>query len=240
MLFGVAVVAAVPVSGQGQQQRGRTDPEQLRMRNQIVIMEGALKQAVRSGAGDLIEQLKIISFSAEGMLLGDPEAQGFRLPSYGLVFFVRVPRMNSIVLLTLPRVVERQVAERQRLGQTPSQGQVQAQTVGTSIDAPAAPPVSPTMDADIQGKIRDLPAEYRRAIVTALIDAMLDNGGALRIPQNEYLVVAARRAAPPDPLDPSDDVRTTTFSVKGETLEAYQQKRMTREEARKLIDVREE
>ena len=96
------------------------------------------------------------------------------------------------------------------------------------------------MDADIQARIRDLPAEYRRAIVTALMDAMLINGGALRIPPNESLAVAARRAAPPDPLDPSDDVRTTTFSVKGETLDAYQQKRLTLEEARKLIDVREE
>ena len=231
VLIGVAVTTTVPAFGQAQQQR-RPDPEQLRMRNQIAIMETALKQAVRSGAGDLVDQLKTISFGADGMLLGEPEALGFPLASYGTVFYVRVPQMNSLMVWALPVLAEKQRLQAQT-------GQVQAQTVASSRDAPAAPPVAP-LDADIAGKMSDLPGAYRRAITTALIDAMLYNGGALRIPANEFLTVAARRATPPDPLNPSDDVRTTTLTVKGSDLEAFQQKRITHEEGRKLVIVRED
>ena len=44
------------------------------------------------------------------------------------------------------------------------------------------------------GKLNDLRGAYRRSVMTALIDAMLEYGAALRIPPEQFLTVAARRA----------------------------------------------
>jgi hypothetical protein len=79
-----------------------------------------------------------------------------------------------------------------------------------------------------------------RAIRTALIDAMLENSSALRVSPDQVLTVAARKDTNPNPLDPTDAVRTMTFTVRGSDLEAFRQGRLTLEQARALVTVRED
>lgn len=223
----VATIALVGVSASAQGQQSETDDA--RARGQVVqisLMETALVAAIRSGASDLVNQLtKTAQATAQGSLLGPPQATGFRLPDYGYFFFLRVPGMRGSVLYS--------PAWQQRL----RAGQAQAQNVSdTGSPLPAPPPVAP-VDVSV---LNDPEAAYVRAIRTALIDAMLENSSALRVSPDQVLTVAARKDTNPNPLDPTDAVRTMTFTVRGSDLEAFRQGRLTLEQARALVTVRED
>ena len=73
------------------------------------------------------------------------------------------------------------------------------------------------------------------------MDAMIENSGPLTLGPDEWLTVAARDNVPRDPLIPSDtaDFSTIIFRVKGSDLTAFRAGRLTLEEARKKVEVRE-
>ena len=195
---------------------------------QISLMETALVAAIRSGALDLVNQLtKTTQATARGLLLGDPQATGFKLQEYGYFFYLRVPGMRGSVLLSSALV------QRYRAPVQPQPGQAQATNVADS--AVSAPPTASPVDV-----LSDSDAAYVRSIRVAVIEAMLENSGGLRIPSDQVLTVAARKDTEPNPLDPSDEVRTMTFSVKGSDLEAYRQGRLTLDQAKNLVEVRED
>lgn len=200
----------------------------VRYRVQIANMESALKAAVRSGASTGTKQLANIGTVESANFLGQPDAQGFILHD-GVFFFVKVPAMSSAVALWMPLIIEQQQAQR-------GPRRAQAQSVSQAREVEVVPPVSP-MDANLLKNTYD---EYRNAIKDALIDSMLRDSGALEIDANSYLTVAARRDARPNPLDLTDEVRTVTLLVKGSVLDAFHQKRITLEEARKLVEMRED
>jgi hypothetical protein len=195
--------------------------EAVRLRGQIVIMQTALVQAVVTGANRLLTQLSRATQSEpSSILLGQPQADGFSLPPYGVVFTVKVPGMSGVFLYALPWVIEQR---RARPVRPPL-----AETVGGSVFADPTP---------IPAEMRDPNAAYVNAIKAALVDAMLENSSALRIPLDKNLTVVARQDAQPNPLDPTDAVRTMTFTVKGRDLEAFHRGRVTLEEARKLVEI---
>jgi hypothetical protein len=219
--LGIAVLATTTAMAQ---QSSPAEVEQVRARRLIEIanMENALKLAVRTGASNLAGKLQRvpgdIGMFVNTMLMSDPDAQGMRIPSFGVVFNVRVPGMRSNFLWA-QSVLATQTGPRQ----------LKAQVVGQS----QAPPASP-VDA---GVLTDPDAEYRLAVKNALIDAMLLDSAGLNLGVDEFLAVGARRDKPVNPLDPSDSVRTVTFTVKGSVPEAVRSKRISLEEARKLVVV---
>ena len=224
------MVALVGVSAFAQGQQGvENDRSRVRRQVQITVMEGALVAAVRGGANDFVNQLtKTTQATAQGVLLGNPQATGFELADYGVFFHLRVPGMRGTFSWSYPVV-----AQRMRALQQP--GQAQASNVADSgSPLPAPPPAAPVVDV---GVLNDPEAAYVRSIRTAVIEAMLENSGALRVPQDQYLIVAARKDTGPNPLDPTDEVRTMYFTVKGADLEAYRQGHVTLEEARNLVKV---
>jgi hypothetical protein len=119
----------------------------------------------------------------------------------------------------------------------PSAAQRLASPGGVSAASVAPPPTAaPTADAV------DNPNEiWTREVQTALIDAMLENSVPLGVGDNEWLMVAARDNAPSDPLVPGDtvDLNTMIFRVKGSDLAAFHSRRITIEEARKRVEIRE-
>jgi hypothetical protein len=199
----------------------------VKARLQIANMENALKTAVRSGASRGTKQLANIGTVESATFLGPPDAQGFIVPQ-GVFFYVKVPAMSSAVALWMPLIIEQQQARGPR--------RAQAQSVSQAREVEVVPPVSP-MDANVLKNTYD---EYRNAIKDALIDSMLRDSGALEIDTNAFLTVAARRDARPNPLDLTDEVRTVTLTVKGSVLDEFHQKRITFEEARKLVEMRED
>jgi hypothetical protein len=107
--------------------------------------------------------------------------------------------------------------------------------VGAASVAPQAPP------AQAEPIVQNPNAIWTREVQTALIDAMLENSVPLGVADEEWLTVAARDNAPSDPLVPGDtvDLNTMIFRVKGSDLAAFHSRRITIEEARTRVEIRE-
>ena len=88
--------------------------------------------------------------------------------------------------------------------------------------------------------ILDNPQEaYRAEIRDALMDAMLEHSRGLGIAPDEWLTIAARSNDERPRLSPADtDSRTVVIKVRGADLNAFLGGQISREEARKRMDVR--
>lgn len=122
----------------------------------------------------------------------------------------------------------------------PVQQDASARTVGASTVtaaatiAPAAPPIDPSVIEDPNGA-------YTREVSVAIIDAMIENSGPLPVGENEWLTVAARDNVRPDRLVPGDmsNISSIIFRIKGTDLAAYRAGRMTLEETRGHVEVKQ-
>ena len=111
-----------------------------------------------------------------------------------------------------------------------------ATTVSTQVALPAAPP--PQVDP---GLIDDPNAAYTREVSAAIVDAMIENSGPLPVGDNEWLTVAARDNIRPDRLVPGDtsNISSIVFRIKGSDLAAFRSGRMTLDEARQHVEVKQ-
>jgi len=111
---------------------------------------------------------------------------------------------------------------------------VSTQAVGLPASAPAQPQVDPAL-------IDDPNAAYTREVSAAIIDAMIENSGPLPVGENEWLTVAARDNIRPDRLVPGDtsNISSIVFRIKGSDLAAFRAGRMTLEEARQHVEVKQ-
>ena len=236
------------------------DADQFKSRQRISVMEGVLEKAVSSGAETMMRQFKTVSPDLP-MLTGLPEARGFRLDGYGLFFDVEVPGLvppvtwplrqlyrdsnNRAVdelralLVTLSDQRQReQLSDVVRLLELQSRGaanmlnagQNSAQNSGAVLLQRAPDP----------GVIEDPEARYTQEVKAALIDAMIENSSPLSIGTDEWLTVAARDNVPSNPLVPDRaDFSTLIIRVKGTDLAAYRAGRITLDDVRKKVEVKE-
>jgi hypothetical protein len=244
----------------------QADDSQVRARQRIAMMEGTLESAVKIGAENLLRQVRS-AVPDPPMLAGYPEVHGFRLDGYGIFFDVGVPMLRLPVTWPLRTLItsdnrdlESVAAElKQLIAQMDARYQPQfAQAVRRlelraqaqnpiALRAPGAGTVTASQvasapPANIDARVLDNPAEgYTREVKASLIDAMIENSGPLALGPEEWLTVAARDNVPRDPLSPGDtaDFSTIIFRVKGSDLAAFRAGRMTLEEARQKVDVRE-
>lgn len=107
----------------------------------------------------------------------------------------------------------------------------------TGSPATTEPSAVSTQPADA---ILDNPEEaYRKQVTDALMDAMLDYSRGLDIASAEWLQIAARRQDDRPRLTPADtDARTVMIRVRGADLTEFLGGRISREEARKRMDVK--
>lgn len=190
---------------------GPVDPQ--RRREQIVYLEGALMAAVRNGAIATAREIQNVQPGV--MFTGNAKAKGFSLEGYGLFFHVEIPGMQQSVAW-LVQTMERERAERQ----VPPGGQASRAAMGASI------PLDPN-------------ATYTDAVKQKIIDVMVDINIDLRA--EEWLSVAARDGdAPMVPVPaPIYESITMIFRVKGSDLGDFRAGRLTREEIRKRVEVKE-
>jgi len=254
-VIGLAVVLATPIATAQQAQRPAPPKEQMQARYNIFVMEGVLERAVQHGAQNLSRQVRAIM---PDMLLlsGAAQARGFRLDGFGVFFDVEVPAMRRSVAWSLRAMVDRN-GDRANLQQAikrielqvgpvqpmpaglpvgaPPRGTISAQTVpGPDAGQPVTPP--PTTTADL-AFVSDPSEAYTSEVKSALVDAMLDHSGPIGVGPDEWLTVAARdnERVPGDPYD----VTTIMLRVKGSDLAAFRAERITKDEARKRVEVRE-
>jgi hypothetical protein len=189
----------------------------------------------------------------------DVEVPALRL---SIAWMVRAMQSESQMASRLVGDLKRSVAtvsgsERARIEPLIRQLEVMLGTAGPAIQPPL-PPAAPRLavpggvnaaalapqalpPAQAEPVVDNPNAIWTREVQTALIDAMLENSVPLGIADNEWLTVAARDNAPSDPLVPGDtvDLNTMIFRVKGSDLTAFHSRRITIEEARKRVEIRE-
>ena len=102
----------------------------------------------------------------------------------------------------------------------------------TSLSAASAPRIADPPD--------DPNEVYTSTVKEAIIDAMLGHSAALRIGADEWLTIAARDAGDQRlSVDDAGDTVTILLRIKGSDLAALQAGRLTADEARKRVEVRE-
>ena len=236
---------------------------QAQARYKIFLMEGVLERAVQNGAAVLSRQVRALSPDAM-FLTGSAQVRGFRLDGYGVFFDVEVPGLRPTVAWTLRAMADDNGASLAQLKayvqkvqdprdrsvletairrlelQMPSARTATADATVTaqSVSGPASAAAQRQPDPLL---LSDPNAAYTREVKTALIDAMLENQGGLTIGPEEWLTVAARDGEPGNRLVPGDayDQSTVVLRVKGGDLAAFRAGRLTLDEARKKVEVKE-
>jgi hypothetical protein len=254
VVLGLAVCLAVPAAGFAQQDA--SSPAAQRRRGQINVMEGVLAAAVRIGAGQAVRDMQ--SSPGSVLLSGQARARGFILEGYGVFFDVEIPdlkpsavwsmqmlerdRQNAAVALEMLRSLVESTPD----GNLKKQGEIAVKRLELQVGPlPPARPGAAAQGAATQVNSRadarpddDRPdAHYTRAVINACLDAMIDHG-RMELQPNEWLTVALRSSAPP--LAPElYEVMTLVLRIKGSDLADFLGGRITREEVRNKVEVRE-
>jgi hypothetical protein len=103
----------------------------------------------------------------------------------------------------------------------------------------AATTPAPRAAAAADPNLDDPEEAYRVEVRNALMDAMLDYSRGLSLESGEWLHIAARRHSDDPRLAPTDtDARTVMVRVRGADLTQFLAGQISREEARKRMDVK--
>ena len=236
-------------------------PEKLQRIYHIRQLEGMLTNAVKAGASTVAYQMQMAEPSL--FVTTNARTRGFELEGFGVFFDVDVPSMLQSAVYSVQARQEqlkyadmlratvadvrvnpamRRMAEielnrlQRQLGMAPPgmagpQAAAQGQVVAQTTDVPASPVVAPLPD------LRDPNERYTDAIKEKLIDAMLTYGNALRLDDQEWLVIAARATSDTMPGQ-LDDAASILLRIKGADLNAYLLKKIGRDEVIKKIEIK--
>jgi hypothetical protein len=109
--------------------------------------------------------------------------------------------------------------------------------------APALPPIGePRFDRKYFQDLNAINRAYTESVQNALIDTLIDQALPTAVKPEEFLTIAARDNMQRDalaPLDPWEEVVTILLRVRGSDLAAYRAGRISADELRKLIEVKE-
>ena len=193
--------------------------EVMSRRRAITMMEGLLAQAVRLGATETARELQAIQPGLTMFATSVARAKGVDLEGYGVFFHVEIPGVRPSVA-SMIETIARDRTNRENLA-------VQA-SAGAGGSTSAMPRV-----------LTDPNAAYVDAVKSALINAMLDYTKALTLRPDEWLAVAAR--GDDVPLMPGEifESRPMILRVRGSDLAEFLAGRLTRDEVRKRVQVRE-
>jgi len=264
LVVGMMLLAS-PLLAQPAPARQAANEQVIQRRYQITLMENVLSSAVRHAAETMGRRIQAVTPNVV-LMTGTARARGFVLPDYGVFFDVEVPALPLSVSWTF-RVMERDLGMgkslqtiRDHLGSLPDAQRRDVEqalrrielSVGpmTPAQAPSDPrarpagtveaaSVVPPLAAGVALPMMDPDVDYTETVKNALIDAMLDFGAPMSIGSDEWLTVAARDSYGPMSPDEIYDAMTIVLRIKGSDLAAFRADRLTREEARKRVEVRE-
>jgi hypothetical protein len=204
--------------------------DQLRRHEELSVFEGTLTGAVNLAAHRVAKEVQSRTPSAN-LFSGNARAKGFALEGYGVFVYVEIPALDLTVSLMVDQFERDQ--QRRASGDTPVANNVANRPDGT----PAAAPTSSATET-LRG-VEDTGEKYRAAVKTALADAMLDHSKNLDLKPDEWLSVAARGSE--SALLPGEILQLTTvvLRVKGSDLADYLAGRVTKEQARGKVEVRQ-
>ena len=203
------VMAAVALNGRPAAAQDPVQPTaaQIQARHAMSALEGVLENAVRFGQQMLDQRLQASSAANMVMFAGMARARGFRLDDYGVVVDVEFPSLRRSMVWSL-----------QQLERTSSGG--------AARQAETTPSVQPRRI-------------YLAEITNALTEAIVDHGAPIGVAPTEWLTVAARESVDRRfvPVDPADTAISIILRIKGSDLNALRERTLTREDARKRVDI---
>jgi hypothetical protein len=211
LVTGAMVTLTASVVVERLQGQQQTTAAQIEARQQIASLEAALENAVRYGTQMLDQRLQASSAANMVMLAGMARARGFRLDDYGVMFDVEFPSMRRSMVWSMQ--------------------ELQRSTVGNAVRAaqPAATSVQP----------REI---YQNEITEALVSVILDHSGPLNIEPNQWLTVAARESVVDRRLvngGVTEAPMTVILRVKGSDLQTLREHKLSREDGRKRVEVKQ-
>lgn len=220
----VAMAMAVPAVV-GAQSTIRATADQQRRHDQISVMEGTLTGSVGLAARQVAREVQS-STPGANLFTGEARARGFILDGYGAFFYVEIPALDMSLILTV-EALERNA---QRRLETQDSSRPDAQPLGVSH---AAKEALRNVAADDPGQ------KYRDAVKRCLVDAMLDNSKSIDLQPEEWLTIAARGSEAG--LVPGEIYQLTTLvlRVRGSDLADFLAGRLTKDEARQKVEVRQ-
>jgi hypothetical protein len=222
IILAMVMTAAAPAVAQT---TVATTADQVRRYDQIRVMEGTLTGAVSLAANQVAREVQSSTPSAM-MFTGQARAKGFTLDGYGAFFYVEIPALDLNLVLSV-ETLERNAQRRSEVQTSNLQSNEQSGVQSAAKDA-----------------LRSVAAEdpgqkYRDAVKRCLIDAMLDHSKSMDLGPDEWLTVAARGSE--SGLIPGEiyQLKTLLLRVKGSDLTEFLAGRLTRDEARQKVEVRQ-
>lgn len=233
-----AVAGLVPVGAQQ-----ALTPEQQQVKSQIQLFESVLQRAVRNSGVDFARNHG--DFIPPDLLLTSSDAQvvGMAPPQIGsIIFYVQVPAIRYALLsFNAPRTPARTGAPLQPTANSGRGGPSPARAQGLPDADPMT--VSPVVDdGRCANRVKptrgygDPDYEYAVAVCDALLDAMLENSSALGVKEHEWLTIVAM--AEPERPTLIGSATKTYLTIKGADLLAYRQGKLTKDEARRRVDLK--
>lgn len=238
----------------------------MQARREIATLEAVLENAVSYGARMLTQHVQNANIPDMVMLTGMARARGFRLDGYGVVVDVEFPSIRRSVMWSMralqppdrqllaamreirksmqdPRdaaardAIDRDIRELEADIRATDQ-QVGAMTAASSAPGSASATVMP---GAVGAPKTDIKGVYFNEITSALMDAILDRGAPVGVGAEEWLTVAARESADRGFVssDPNDTAMTFILRIKGSDLQALRERRLSRDEARGKIEIRQ-
>jgi hypothetical protein len=256
-----ACVMVIGTAGAAASQVTAAEAEQIHLRQQMATMEIQLQQAIVHGADMVYAQFKSV-FPDRPRFSDRPRVSGFILPGYGPVFTVDVPEyqvpilwevfMREAQLRNAAMELQRMKAQfsgtppgvqRDRLAAAISQleQQLGLRPEGGRGGANADLLVPAGITGFEQKAVDDPATAYSREVKAALIDAML-TPSQLTIAADEWLTIVARSGMAPNQQSPGDSVENSKglIRVKGSVLAAFRAGTITKEEALKQVEVKQQ
>jgi hypothetical protein len=209
--------------------------EQIRRHEQINLFEGTLERAVRNAAGRVAKDVQEHTSNANFMTT-DAHAKGFILDGYGVFVYVEIPALD--LNLTVGLMLDQMERDAQQRAGDQTKGD--ANTVSDRRDLKVEPvPAIPKTAREALKSVMDTGEKYRNEVKLQLTDAMLDFSKNLELKADEWLSVAARGSE--GALTPGEVLQQTTvvLRVKGSDLSDYFAGRLTKDEARAKVELRQ-
>lgn len=228
VVIGCAVAAlAAPVVAQ---QPPQVDAEDRQLHLQFQRFEAVLQVAVRQGGETFASDVANSIPPGVQLTSEEPQAKGLKQPSGGLMFFVVVPGLRPALSNAL---IVQTVQSRSR----PVAG-------GRGVGAMGLAPADPMTNTPILAPPSTPPPNpdhvYTVSVCEALINSLLVDSSGLPLKEDEWLTIAAIGGdAPPPGVVNSAYAYTTYLMIKGADLLQFRQGKITKEQARALVQMKQ-
>jgi hypothetical protein len=262
MVFSAASASVAQVSA--------SEAEQIHVRQQIATMEIVLTQAISHAAENVYAQVRSVvpdrpRFSERPRVSGftlpgygtvfTVDVPEIQLPIlYDVLVREQQIRLATMDLQRMRAQLSGMPPGPQRDRQVDAISQLEQQlglrateVVRGGLNAGSLVPVVPVGIPGAGGSVdqkvvEDPETAYSREVKNLLLDAMLTNSQGLTIGADEWLTIVARNGVPTNPQTPGDsiDSRQGLIRVKGSVLAAFRAGTISKEEAIKQVEVKQQ